>query len=263
MSAPESTDIRAIKEAIERLASGTAFETSKYTFEFAQNAFNVGNFASASVLCDRTLELDDPIFATLALFLLADVWRRVGRHAEEMKVYQMIAALPRERRKFADPTQLGVALTRAGRSEEAKQHYLQIVDLYADNGGVVANLSELLLTMLDFRECVKWTTLLAAYPSAPIQIIARVFKGAALFFLGDHPKDTEEFAWVGKYLLSVGSVPPDFSWDFGDSRVVLDKIDLPPAVLVVQLLDKRIPFQDFVSRWQSLFPTPSQVVSSS
>jgi tetratricopeptide (TPR) repeat protein len=258
MSDQEMQDIKAIKDMLDRLASAQIFDTSKAIVEIGHNYFKSGNLSMSLSLFERAVELDDPLFATQALISIAQVWRQLGRHDREKEIYERIATLPEGHRKFADPGTIGVAMSRSGHPDIAKRHYLKCLELYPDNLTLQSNLAELYLTLDEFKNCIDLSSRVAVTPAPQYQIIGRLLKGSALYLSGDRPAASEEFHWIGKYLLSIGSVPPAFSWDFGDSRSALEKVDLAEGQLIIQLLDGHSTFPEFATNWAALIPVPRQ-----
>lgn len=254
MSTQEQEDIKAIRDALDRLASAQIFETSKAIYDLGWNNYQRENYAMAISLFERIVELDDPFYSTQALFLIANAYRRRGRAQQEIETYKRISKLPQDHKRFADGASMGNALLRIGDSEAAKQHYLSFLNQYGKDASIEANLAEVLLVRAEFKDCVEWSSRLAEGPMASNQIIGRLLKGSALYFLGDRASATEEFRWIANFLLSLGSIPPDFNWDFGDSKVVLDRLDVPEGSLIIQLLSKRLPYQDFAIRWAAFNP---------
>ena len=255
--------IKEIEAALHQLTSTKAFEISRTISDFARFNFNSGNFPIAIALCERVLEIDDDFFSPQSLFLLAEIWRRLKRRDKEKETYVAIANLPAEKRKFVDPLQMGTAMTRAGHFDQAKSYYMEMVSLYMDPSNIEANLAELLLTMNEFKECIEWSSRVAAHPSIPKQIIGRLFRGSSFFLLGDKNRAEAEFRWLGGLLASIGSVPNDFAWDFGDSLTTLYRVDSAAGSLVIKLLSKQMEFSEFLTKWIALFPVQKEVPAAS
>jgi tetratricopeptide (TPR) repeat protein len=245
-------------ELLQNLTSAQIFQTSRAAFEIAQNYHKNRDISLSVSLFERVVEMADPLFATQALFSLADIWKELEYRDKLNETYKRISELPGERTKFADPSSMGVALTRTGQLDRAERHYRDSLSQYPTNLAVQANFAELLLVRSKFEECIKWSSRIAARQSATYQIVGRVFQGSAFYFLGLEPKASEQFQWVGNHLISVGSIPENFGWEFEDSREVLGKIALPAAVIVIQVLDGRMPFPEFVAKWGAMFPAAIQ-----
>ncbi len=228
-------------------------------FELGRGYFDNGHYPMAVSLFERTVSLDDSFYSTQALLYIAEAFKRLGRPKQELETYRRIAELPKDRRGLVPAEGMGVALSRTGNLAAAREFYLEYLSKFGDIVSIEANLSELLLVTKEYKECIEYSSRVAARPTPQHQIIGRLLKGAALYFSGDRTGAVAEFRWIGDYLISINSVPGDFSWDFEDSRAVLEKLTVPEGALVFQLLDKKLEFQEFANKWAALNAPPKQV----
>jgi hypothetical protein len=109
--------------------------------------------------------------------------------------------------------------------------------------------------MDDYRGCIEWSSRLAVIPVPQHQIIGMLFKGCALYLLGSRTEAGEQFQILGNHLIPMGSpILQQFSWDFRDSEKTLAKVNLASASLLIAVLNRQMPFPEFVSRWAAMFP---------
>jgi tetratricopeptide (TPR) repeat protein len=254
--------VQALRSALDKLTAAQAFVASREILSAAQQCANAGNVLQAQALCERVIELNDPLFVSEALFTIAINWHRAGRSELEQKSYQRLLDLPPGSRDLVDPLKWGVSLSRSGHTQEAEEHYLKHLSLAPSNANLQGNLAELLLTMTHYSDCINCSNQLIKAPQVEHQIIGRFFKACALFLQGSRAEAATEFQSIGNILISTGQVPPTFAWDFDDSRQTLNRVELAVGALIIGVLDKTLPFPEFTRRWSAMFPPQNALPSS-
>ncbi|MFZ0960265.1 MAG: hypothetical protein WAO35_05120 [Terriglobia bacterium] len=254
MDTKDFEEIQKLRGQMEKVARAAVMTTSKTLFDLGNSYRQSGQWALGIATLNAAFEVGDPYYSANALIMLAVIYKLVEDAKKEMETYKRIADLPEEFKQFIDPMQLGVAYTRTGRIEDARERYAYAGQLSPGNHIVEENLAELLILQGELQEGLRLAEKLQARPEAKIFLVGRILKALSLSMLGQPQGASEEIRWVAQYLITQGGVPEDFSWDFRDSQKLWDKVDLKIAQLVVQVLSRRISFDEFRRSWIEIQP---------
>jgi len=206
---------------------------------------------------EAVAEIGDPFHTAQALLVLLDVYKKTENPEREGEILKRIVSLPDREKRFISLANLAIAYQKSGLLDDAKQAYLALQGFGAgEDPGFQANLAELLLLRGELREAAPLIEKLLSRPEPRYVVIGRLMKALCLFLEGRGPGAEEEIKWLGQYLLSMSGMPPDLAWDFRDSAQLLDKMKWPEARLVLQMLTKRLGFDQFRDAWLRLHPVP-------
>ena len=254
MDTRQFEEIQRLRKPLEQIASSAAMAMCKMLYELGHAYFQNGNMALSIATLTAASDGGDPFYSATALTLLAQTYRRVQDDAKEMEIYERIVDLPQNFKRFIDPVFLGIVYTRVGKLENARECYGYAHQLSPENLLIEENLAEVLILLGDLPEGLRLAEKLQARPEPRIFLVGRMVKGLGLYLLGQREHATEEFRWVAQYLISQGAVPNDFAWDFRDALKLWNGVDLRIARLVVQVLDRKISFEDFRRGWVEIEP---------
>ena len=234
---------------VRQIAKSEAMQHAGKLYDFAFQSFKSNAFAFAIPQLQATIEVGDPLYLASALWLLALTYRRLKDRENERDVLSKILSLPPETRRFVGPEELGIAHMRLGDANAAAVQYSLAIRFNGETPARLANLAEALLVKGDYGLCLTISDKLVSHPEPQLLIIGRIFKGAALWFTGQKKDALAEFQFVGSYLVSVGGIPPNLTWDFGDSERVLNRVESPVAESVLKVLRGKIDFATFRQGW--------------
>ena len=218
-----------IERALHAVQAAQMHMVARDMVELARNEFRVGNVTVAVAILESAIGMNDPFYSTQALTNLSFVYRSIGNHEKLQETYQRIARLPESNRKFVGPTQMGATLTRIGKLGDAASVYKAALFEHPSDAFVLSNYAELLLLTGDFQQAKEIAERLQRLPSLRDQLFGRLFKGTAAYLLGEIEAAEADFRWLGDWIASLGSLPPDCDWDFSDASAAWSKLKSPAA----------------------------------
>lgn len=218
----------------------------KFLYDHALSVYRSGNWAYATQLLERLAGTGNPFHSAFALTLLADTYRITGKTEKELQTYSRIVHLPEEQKVLLDPRNLATCCLKARNFPEAKSWYRKILELMPNDLNAVAGLAELSLLTGENDEAITLSDMLTQRPEPRHQIVGRLLKGLGLALAGRQTDSAKELSWLGQYIISLGNVPADLSWDFRETQELATRMpDAKMVNLLIDVLSRRIAPADF------------------
>ena len=238
-----------LKDLVQRIASNQTMEQAGKLYDHGLANYKSSNYSVSMAQFQAVIETGDPYYMPSAVWMVYTLHRQFKDRPNELATLKRFVSLPPESSRFIDPENLGIAYIKLGDAANAVKHYSLAIKQNGETPARIANLAEAYLVSGDYRNSLELADKLVTQNEVKYLLLGRVFKGASLWFMGQHPQALSEFQFIGSFLASTGGLPANFSWDFRDSAQILDRIESPVIRSVVEVLSGRANFDTFRQSW--------------
>lgn len=155
-----------------------------------------------------------------------------------------------------NPGWLALCYQRSGAVGEARTIHAETLKLVPHDLEATSALAELSLIEGRLDQADIFAAELQQRAEPAFQILGRIIRALANALRNKHDEAAEELSWVGRFIVSSGSIPVGL-WDYSDLQPLVPKAGPNANALGVlfEALGGKIPYPDFTAKWGEIAPS--------